>query len=134
MKKYKGLLITIVVMVAIASFMLFVATADYMEKVQYLQNLDYQVKMNNDGSMDVIETWDIDVIKTNTLVRNFNLSKTKFGDITNVQITDLQTGEKFKEIDEELYHVPEGEFYALNLNSHNFEIAFGVGMENKKRK
>ena len=134
MKKYKGLLISILVMAGIASFMLFVATSNHMTKIQYLQNLDYQVKMNNDGSMNVVETWDIDIIKTNTLVRNFNLSKTKFGDITNVQITDLQTGEKFKKINEEMYHVPEGEFYALNVNSNNFEIAFGIGMENKKRK
>ena len=129
MEKVKKILIITIIMFFISLIMVF--SLGYAKKVQYLKNLDYQVKMNNDGSMDVTETWDIDIIRTNTLVRNFNLSKSKFGEIKNVQVTDLQTGKKFEEIYSEMYHVPEGKFYALNLNTSNFEIAFGIGMENK---
>lgn len=96
---------------------------------QYLRHLDYQVQMNNDGSMDIIETWDIDVGYTNTLVRTFNLDENKFGKISNVEIIDLQNQKKFVNIEKEMYHVPEGEFYALEKYRKEFEIAFGVGMD-----
>ena len=100
---------------------------------QYLRHLDYNVQMQNDGSMEVVETWDIDVGNTNTLLRTIKLNKSKFGKISNVKIQDLETGKEFKNINTEKYHVPEGSFYALQMTKSDFEIAFGVGMDFETR-
>ena len=35
------------------------------DKTQYLDSIDYQVTVNKDGSMNVVETWDININKTN---------------------------------------------------------------------
>ena len=35
----------------------------------YLNNLDFDVQINQDGSMNVTETWDISVEETNTLFK-----------------------------------------------------------------
>ena len=121
-------------MTIISLFMIFAMSFDEDHgsgRAQYLQHIDYQVNMKNDGSMQVVETWDIDVAQTNTLVRNFNLNKAKFGDITNVQITDLQNGKEFSNIGVGMYHLPKDCFYALKLDTSKFEIAFGVSMDNE---
>ena len=36
-----------------------------------LNNLDFEAQINSDGSMDVTETWDIDISSTNTLYKVF---------------------------------------------------------------
>ena len=37
--------------------------------------LDYNATVNEDGSMDVVETWDIKISETNTLFKNFKLDR-----------------------------------------------------------
>ena len=37
----------------------------------YLNDLDFKAQIKNDGSMDVVETWDIRVQNTNTLYKSF---------------------------------------------------------------
>ena len=37
----------------------------------YLNNLEFDVEINSDGSMDVTEIWDIDIEETNTLYKTF---------------------------------------------------------------
>ncbi len=81
--------------------------------------------------MKVVETWDINVQNTNTLFKNFDLSKVKYGNIKNAKVVDLQTNKNLSQIDVEMYHVPKDSYYALELNSHKFEIAWGVGLDNK---
>ena len=136
MGRISKILTTTIIMAMLIMLILRGIMPENIGKFQYLRHLDYQVNMNQDGSMKVIETWDIDIIDTNTLVRNFNLSEDKFGNITNVEIIDLENGRKFVNTNRETYYVPNGEFYALKLNSSEFEIAFGIGMdiENGNRK
>ena len=71
-KRIKGFLIKITIMLIIS--LIFIASVNTEGKFQYMDNLDYQVTVNKDGSMQVVETWDINVSKTNTLFKNFNLS------------------------------------------------------------
>ena len=37
----------------------------------YLDNLNFDAKINQDGSMNVTETWDISISETNTLFKTF---------------------------------------------------------------
>lgn len=118
--------VVIMIIIAIIVFMNFRLD----EKFQYMKHLDYQVILNQDGSMNVTETWDVCVNRTNTLVRNFDLSN-RFGDITDVKVIDLEQGIELKQIDKSMYHVTKGCYYALALTRYKFEIAWGVGLENK---
>lgn len=97
---------------------------------QKLNSLDFQVYINNDGSMYVIEDWDIKIEETNTLFKNFKKNKSKFSDITNIKVTDLTTGKSLTQIYEEMYHVTKDCYYALDITGNKFEIAWGVGLDN----
>ena len=130
-KKVKSFLFKIIIMIII-SFVFLFSISSLSEKFQYMDSLDYQVKVIKNGSIEVVETWNINVKNTNTLFKNFNLSKSKYGNITDVKVIDLNTGEEFKQIDEEFYHVPKGCYYALKTQNNKFEIAWGIGMDNKK--
>lgn len=131
-KRTKGFLIKITIMLIIS--LIFIANVNTEEKFQYMDNLDYQVTVNKDGSMKVVETWDINVSKTNTLFKNFNLSKTKYGNITDVKVIDLDTGKELTQIYNEMYHVTKDCYYALEVQRNKFEIAWGIGMDDKTGK
>lgn len=120
----------IILIMAIFSGIIIIIFGASIEKFQYLNNIDYNVRLREDGSMVVTETWDIYVKKTNTLFKNFNLSD-KFGNIREVSVKDLDTGEEFFNVNQEMYHVTTGGFYALELQNGIFEIAWGTGMEFK---
>ena len=102
MKKIKKWLILLVFMV-IAGFIVCACFLENTEKYQYLNSIDYHVEMQQDGSMRVTETWDIDIKNTNTLFKTFTLNKYKYGDITDVKVVDLQQGKELKQIYEEMY-------------------------------
>ena len=131
MKKLKGILIKLFIMAIIAFIILIIIISENTgERIQYLNNLDYNVVFDETGNMHVTETWDIYIENTNTLFKTFNLSKTKFGNIVNPKVVDLETGEELTQIHEEMYHVTEDCYYGLEINSHQYEIAWGVGLDN----
>lgn len=99
---------------------------------QKMNELDYEASLNTDGSMDVIETWNIRVTDTNTLFKTFKLDSSKYAGITNVsvkQLFDNNESISFKQINSEMYHVTKGCFYALKNSSGDFEIAWGVSID-----
>ena len=59
----------------------------------YLNNLDFDVKINQDGSMDVTETWDIYISETNTLYKTFKPDNSKYSYITDVEVRETTNGE-----------------------------------------
>ena len=75
MKLRKILAMVIVIMALI----LFCGTKS--EASLYLENLDFRANINEDGSMDVVETWDISVSETNTLYKTFNKDSKKYSRI-----------------------------------------------------
>lgn len=104
---------------------------------QSLNNLTYDVELNEDGSVDVTETWDITVTNTNTLFKTFDLDSSKYSRITNVtvsEITDSGRLVQFRDTKEYAYHVEKDGFYALQINMNEFEIAWGVSISNNERK
>lgn len=115
---------------AIVIMFIVLVSGHLFSKKQVMNKLDYNITLNEDGSATIVETWDVYISRTNTLFRTFKKSN-KFGNITNVNVKDLDTGKNLKQIYEEMYHVTTGCFYALDLNSREFEVAWGTGMENK---
>ena len=97
---------------------------------QYLNSLDYNVILNSNGDMNVVETWDIDISETNTLFKDFDLDSRKYSGITDVKVEDLTSGKELVQIDEEMYHVTKDCYYGLKTDYDTFEIAWGVGLDN----
>ena len=99
----------------------------------YLNNLDFNAKINQDGSMDVIETWDISVEDTNTLFKTFKTDSKKYTSISNVQVTEVtgSTEKSFSQIESLMYHVTKDCYYGLKNDDGNFEIAWGVGLDDE---
>lgn len=98
----------------------------------FLNSLDFNTYINSDGSMNVTETWDIDIEDTNTLFKTFESDSGKYSDITNVKVKDVTNGvnNDFKEINTLMYHVTKNCYYGMLNDDGNFEIAWGVGLDN----
>lgn len=95
----------------------------------YLNKLDFYVKVNSDGSMRVIETWNIDIRDTNTLYKTFEMDKKRFSSFEDVTVRDVTNNRAFTQIDEEMYHVTKDCYYGLQKSNGDFEIAWGVGLD-----
>ena len=130
MKKFlKKILIMVIISAVVSIFFVMAITGESSnEKVQYLNHLDYNVSLNQDGSINVVETWDVYVENTGTLFKNFSLSSYLYGNITDVKVKDLENNLELTEIYQEVYHVGNNLFYALDIGGNVFEIAWGTGM------
>ena len=97
-----------------------------------LNNLDFNVQINNDGSMDVKETWDIYISQTNTLYKSFKTDSSKYSGITNVTVKETTKGQNinFVKNDKWEYHVAKNHYYGTKNEDGDFEIGWGVGLDN----
>lgn len=114
-------------------FMIFLFGTTSNAGSQEINDLNYDVSLNEDGTVDVVETWNINVSDTNTLFKTFDLDSTKYGMITDVEVSDI-TSERQEFFNTEMYayHVEKGGFYALNTDSNTFEIAWGVSIDSSE--
>lgn len=97
---------------------------------QNWNSLNYDVTVNSDGSMDVIETWDIYISETNTVFKDFEIDESKYSEITDVKVSRIEESEiPLTQIFEEQYHVDAGCYYALPISSSKYEIAWNVGLD-----
>ncbi len=110
---------------------LFFNTSSYAGS-QSWNSIDYDVTLNSDGSMRVVETWDVYVSETNTLFKSFELKSTDNYNFKNVKVTEVKNAKEkeLRQIRNYQYHVDEGCFYALETSPSTFEIAWNVGMDN----
>lgn len=120
----------LILFIIIAIIMLMFKLDSDMSLKLYMDNLNYDITLHENGDMTIVETWDMYISHTNTIFKTFELSN-KFGDVTDVSVKDLKTGKELVQIDEEMYHVTTGCYYALEINRREFEVAWGTGMENK---
>lgn len=99
-----------------------------------LNNLDFNVQINNDGSMNVTETWDIYISSTNTLYKSFETDSSKYSEITNVTVKETTKGQNINFIknDEWEYHVAKNHYYGTKNEDGDFEIGWGVGLDNSR--
>ena len=97
-----------------------------------LNDLDFNVQINNDGSMDVTEIWDINIKETNTLYKSFKTDSKKYSGITNVTVKEITNGQNinFTKTNEWAYHVKKNYYYGTENEDNNFEIGWGVGLDN----
>ena len=97
----------------------------------YLDNLDFDAKINQDGSMNVTETWDISISETNTLFKTFKTDNSKYSSITDVEVAEVTNNaeKKFSKVDSLMYHVTKDCYYGMKNSDGNFEIAWGVGLD-----
>lgn len=94
-----------------------------------LNSLTYQAQINSDGSMDVIEKWNVSIDEeVSTLYKTFIKDKQKYSDITNVEVSEEKDGyEQFLEEEENWsYHLAEGKYFAGTNPDKEFEIAWGA--------
>ena len=125
--KIKKVLITIILML---TFLLLCSIK--VDATLELEQLDFDAQINEDGSMNVTETWNIYISETNTLFKTFERDNSKYSEITDVEVYEITDGanKEFTQIDEEMYHVTKDCYYALNNSNGMFEIAWGVGLDN----
>ena len=96
-----------------------------------LNSLDFNVTVNADGSMDIIETWNIRISKTNTLFKTFKKDNSKYTKITNGKVSKINRNgleESLYNTNEYAYHVPDDSYYFLDRGSE-YEVAWGTGYE-----
>ena len=121
LKGWLKYIIILIVIFAILSIVLCFST----DQIQIMNKLDYNVALNEDGSMNVMETWNIYVKNTGTLFKDFyNINKYPISDIS---VKNLKSNENLEDLGYEEYHVPEGKYYAEEIKSNVLEIAFGTG-------
>jgi len=98
---------------------------------------DFSINLNADGSMEVVELWDVYVNELSTLYKEFNLDEGKFGEIKDVSVKEISQGateDEFVNINREMQKVTPNCYYALINSKGNFEIAWGTGLENSRGK
>lgn len=97
----------------------------------YLNNLDFYAEINENGNLNVTETWNIDVSNTNTLYKTFDLDRNKYAGITNVSVSEVGKG-NFLKTNTWAYHLTKNYYFGGLNNERNFEIAWGVGLDNSR--
>ncbi len=115
----------------IFAFVLILFSSIKAEATLELNQLDFDAQINEDGSMNVTETWNISISETNTLFKTFPKDDTKYSGITDVEVTEITDGtnKTFTQIYQEMYHVTKDCYYALDNSNGMYEIAWGVGMD-----
>lgn len=99
----------------------------------FLNHLDFQAQINNDGSMKVTEKWNIEIEDTNTLYKTFKTDKTKYSNISNVEVREVANGNNhiLAKQNQWAYHLPKGNYFGGINEDNQFEIAWGVGLEDQ---
>lgn len=120
-------------MIAIITIMTMVKPVQATSSDLQINHLDFQVQINVDGSIKVTEKWNIKINDTNTLYKTFQTDKSKYTEITNVEVTDLTEGSNkpLRQTNQWSYHLPQGNYYGGLNQDNQFEIAWGVGLENR---
>lgn len=124
--------------ILITIFILFVGMIINSSKSQasssdlYLKNLNIDSTINSDGSMNVVETWNIKIEDTNTIFKTFKTDTSKYSGITDVEVKEVNGTKEtsFSKVNTYMYHVTKNCYYGLKNSSGDFEIAWGVSLDN----
>ena len=119
----------------ISLFLLLVGTTKS-EASLNLNSLDFNVQINEDGSMNITETWDIDISETNTLYKTFDIDKEKYTAITDFKVEEIENGrnKEFTKTDLWKHHIDE-DYYFGGINQDGaYEIAWGVNVTSNARR
>lgn len=97
-----------------------------------LNTLEFEADIQENGDMKVTEYWNIRIEDTNTLYKYFKRDSTKFSGIGEVLVTDITNGRNTKLTKDTSwqYHVTKNHYYGALNKDKNFEIGWGVGLDN----
>lgn len=127
MKKIKKVIISLIFL------LLFIILGNKSDAASnlYLNNLKFDTKILENGDMEVTETWNINIKDTNTLFKTFKTDEKKYTGIKDVKVKEITNGinKDFTETSKLMYHVTKDCYYGLINNDNNFEIAWGVGLD-----
>ena len=102
-----------------------------------LKKINFDVQLQEDGSMDVTETWNIKIHgMTNTLFKTFELDSSKYKEITDVKVLEqVETNEnvEFTQKNIEVNHVDKNCYYALINSQGKYEIAWGINEQSGEK-
>ena len=131
MKKIKSLYI---ILIFVFLFLIIGNKSNAASSDLELNNLNFDAKILENGDMLVTETWDIDIEDTNTLFKTFKTDINKYLDIKDVKVKEITNGinKDFTETSRLMYHVTKDYYYGLINSEGNFEIAWGVGLDDDK--
>ena len=131
MKKIKRLGIVLLFLVL---FLIIGNKSDAASSSLELNNLNFDAKILENGDMQVTETWNIDIEDTNTLYKTFKTDSSKYLGIKDVKVKEVTNGinKEFTETSRLMYHVTKDYYYGLINDDGNFEIAWGVGLDDKE--
>lgn len=129
MKKLKKIITYFVI--GIVSILLATQPVQASSSDLFLNELDFQADIHQDGSMDITEKWNIKINDTNTLYKTFKSDKTKYSNITNVKVTETtkENPNLLTQQNQWSYHLPKGNYFGGLNKDNEFEIAWGVGLE-----
>lgn len=115
----------------IALFIMVLGTTNSQATLK-LNNLDFNVQINEDGSMDVIETWNIYISETNTLYKTFNRDSSKYTGIENFSVKEITNGKNRNFVNTKTwkYHIEKNYYFGGINKDGQYEIAWGVGLDN----
>lgn len=97
-----------------------------------LNVLKFEANIKENGDMEVTELWNIRIEDTNTLYKYFKRDNSKFSGIEDVRVTDITSGRNQLYTKDKYwqYHVARNHYFGAINNDGNFEIGWGVGLEN----
>lgn len=113
-------------------FILIANKSDASSSSLELKYLNFYAEILENGDMEVTERWDIYISNTNTLFKTFKTDINKYTDITDVKVREIVNGEykNFSKTSIYMYHVTKDRYYGLINDDGDFEIAWGVGLDN----
>lgn len=118
-------------MLWIASIMFIMHPVEASSSDLLLNHLSFEAQINQDGSMNVTEKWNIKMNETNTLYKTFKIDKTKYSNLSNVTVADVTSGKRQLLLEQKQwgYHLPKGSYFGGMNRENQFEIAWGVGLD-----
>lgn len=94
----------------------------------HIGNIKYDINLNNDGSMDIIETWAISARNIMSLHKVF-ANTSQYADIENVEVYGISQRKseiQFFNLDKRVDKVEAEKYYALKDNKNQLEIVWGI--------
>ena len=121
-----------IIKILIIAIFLILINSNVSNAALHLNNLQFDAQINEDGSMDVTETWDIDISETNTVFKTFKVDSSKYSNITNVQVIEIINGmeKHFYKTNTWAYHLTKDYYFGGKNDDGMFEIAWGVSLDN----
>lgn len=121
-----------IIAILIGIFLVILLGTTKVDATLKLNSLNFDVNINDDGSMDVTETWDIYISETNTLYKTIDIDKNKYDAITNFSVKEITSGKNsyFTESHSWRYHLPKNYYFGGINNDGKYEISWGVNLDN----